>query len=147
MTLFSLKLVAGLREDPADKQKCTADSYVEQIEHLKLLRFFKNYFVTGMTQRPRQHFLGRRPPPSLAAANDHDGAGFQDRGQRFEAIAAQKNLYARLYRTFACHHPKAILVELHKDRRSFEGERVRHHLRYHKRDPRAQAVRQIARFL
>ena len=45
-----LQLVAGLREDPANQQKCTANSYVEQVEHLKLLRFLQNYFVTCTPQ-------------------------------------------------------------------------------------------------
>src|ERR1035437_6797529 len=146
MILFSLKLVAGLREGPAQKQKCTADCYVEYIKHLVysvslgLLCFLEKHFVACAPELPGQTLI-LRWPPSLPTADDHDGTGFQDRGQRFEAIAAQIDLHARLYRNFACDHPKAVLVELHKDRRRFEGERVRHHLRHHKLDPGAQAVR------
>lgn len=45
-----LKLVAGLREDPATKHNDAPDGYVEQIKHFGSLHFLQYHFMAGLAQ-------------------------------------------------------------------------------------------------
>ena len=115
---FLLKLVAGLGECPAAKQKYAANRNVEQIQHLNLLRFFKNYFVTGSAQFVGQTLFASRPPP-FPPTEHHQGTETQNACERFEPISAKIDVHRSHYWTFACDHSKAFLVEIDADRRTF----------------------------
>ena len=101
-----------------------------------LFRYAEKHFATGTAEATGENFIFRRPP-SFRPADNHDGARLQDRSQRFEAVPAQKDLYAGLDRALAGHYSKAVLGELHLDGRGLEGSEYGLHLRHDERDTRA----------
>ena len=89
-----------------------------------------------------QTAFGRRPPPLLLPANNHQRPRFQRLGQCFIPISAQIEHNRSFHRATRRQHPKPPFVPVVHDRWLVQRQMKRDHFGHHQRDMAPESVGQ-----